>query len=224
MTEKNTVSPRTVLKRFADGFKAELNPTMPPIDDPNIGGTGTADDLRDYASQDMIEKQNRYDLGLNADVEAEPVRTINNALDFLGDVGEGLLDMASHGHEGPVPAKDEPYSIRIFQPGTKAWTPTTYNVTGNNPQQIARVNEERSTMVIVNLGPEVVYISDESTPGVGAGKNSRGIPVSKLDGTGPYSPIQLDTQGEVWARPTTAAGVNTVEVTETYGSPEKHVF
>jgi hypothetical protein len=216
-------SPRTAARKFIDGFKAAAKPTTPPFDDPNIGATGTSDDLLDYASLDQVERQKNYDLGINPQSEAEPVRTINNMLDFLGNVGEEVLDVLAHGDDKLAAKPDKPFVMNVYLSPGHAWKTVRYTV-AERVIQLARKSQDRITLTIVNLGPEVVYVTEDSGPnGYGAVANSRGIPVSKLDGTGPYNPVSINTQGEVWVRSTTGSVVapSIIEVTETFGAPEK---
>lgn len=217
--------PRTVLRKFIDGFTATAAPVSPPFDDPRIGGVGTEDDFLDYASEENINRARERDQGLqvNAEREADPLRLLNNSLDFLGEVGEEIVSGVAMGLDRPPAPKDTPYVLRTFNAGAYSWKTTVYQP-GPNPAQIARKSEDRVSLEIVNLGTEPVFVTDESGSGqFGRVPNSRGIPVSKLDGSGPYSPVRIDTQDEVWVRTSTGI-VCTVEVTETFGAPQKEVF
>lgn len=214
---------RTPFRKFIDGFREEVRPTMPPIPDPNIGATGTRDDLEDYASLDMVERQKDYDLGINAETEAEPVRTLNNTLDFLGGVGEAVIDALAHGDDRLAAKPEKPFLMNVYQSPGYSWK-AVRNTVADQIIQVARMSPDRLTMTLVNLGPEVVYITESPSAGsFGARPNSRAIPVSVLDGSGPYTPVSLNTQGEVWARSTTGSAVtpSVLEVTETFGAPEK---
>ncbi len=217
MTDKSV---RTAVQRFVDGFKAQAAPTMPPIDDPMIGATGTRDDLLEFASLDMIERQKDADLGINADTEAEPIRTVNNTLDFLGHVADEIVDLVAHGDDRVEPALEPAFVMRTFATPGHSWKATRYRVT-NTVIQCARKNADRMTFEIVNLGPGVVYVSDESSGGFGAVENTKSIPVSVLDGTGPYMPVRIDTQDEIWLRNVDGVTEATVECVETFGIPER---
>jgi hypothetical protein len=195
---------------------------MPPIDDPMIGAVGTSDDLLAFASLDMIERQRDADLGINAETEAEPIRTLNNTLDFLGHVADEVVDLVAHGDDRMQPAPEPPFVMNTYNTPGHTWKATRYRVS-DTVIQCARKNEQRMTFEIVNLGPGVVYVSDESSGGFGAVENTKSIPISILDGvTGNYNPVRIDTQDEIWLRSATGGAVPAVvECVETFGAPER---
>lgn len=213
---------RTVAKKFVDGFLAATQPKLPPLPNPMEGGVGTEDDLWDYATPEMVETSRKHDVGNEGDTEAEPVRTINNALDFLGEVGEELLEHVI-GHEPETMPKEKPYTIRTDSVPPHTWKGTTYTIT-NTYLQIARKSNERRTMQIINYGPDPVFIGDESGTGFGSQPNTVTVPVSSASGAGPWSPVSLNTQDEVWCHSLNGLVANpcTVEVLETFDRPSEH--
>lgn len=216
---------RTAVRKFRDAFFAELKPKMPSLPEPMEGGVGTEDDLSDYASLDMVEHQRGIETG-QGDTEASPVRTLDNALDFLGQVGEELIDTMLGRENDPShepKRKEKDYAIRTDAVPPHTWRGTRYSISNENVQ-IARKSDERRTMRIVNYGPDPVFISDESGTGFGPGPNRFTLPVSLADASGPWSPVTLDTQDEVWCRTVFGLAANpcVVEVLETFDRPEEH--
>lgn len=212
-----------VVERFVAGFNAQTKPEVSVL--PSLeGGVGTEDDLVDYAMPEMIEASRKTDVSNgvgDGDTEAEPVRTINNLLDYMGDVAEDLTGWVERelgeGHRVD-PGKDRPLTLLVGEIGTGKWKSTRYTVA--NEAQIVRHNDSRRLVRLVNLGPEVVSISFETRNGPGTQPNTFSLPISKLDGTGPYMPVDLPTQDDVWATPATAGVASIVEVLDFSGIPD----
>jgi hypothetical protein len=219
---------RTFLKKFADGFLAETRPPV-ALPDPAVGGVGTEDDLLDYASLDMVQASRIQDAGGDGDREAEPLRTISGTLDFLGGVFEEALDAMVERENGdahvmPGP-KDSGYVLRTSEVAARSWKGTRFTVPISGADiQLVRKDHTRKTVLIVNHGPSLVWISDESGIGVGARPNSFTVPISFTDGVlGEYLPIRINTQDEIWAHGD-GVGIATVEVLTTFGLPEENDY
>lgn len=216
--------PRTVARKFVDAFLSEARPKAPPLPNPNEGGVGTEDDLFDYATPEFVEAS-RSEPGKDGEGEAEPVRTISNALDFLGEIGEELIEAAIGRESDPSHTprqKEKPYAICTDAVPPHTWKATRYWLS-NTIAQLARKTEERRSMTLVNYGPDPVFISDESGTGFGSQPNTFTLPVSARDGSGPWSPVTLNTQDEVWGRSLNGSTVtpSEVEVLETFSRPEE---
>lgn len=208
-----------VVQSFFKGFNEGGSPPDVVVPDMD-GGVGTEDDFIDYASLDQIQAS-RQETQSDGDREAEPVRTINNALDFLGHVSEEVSEWVERetgdGHQ-VIPQPDSRLVLGTGEIGADSWKGTRYAV--DKELQIVRRNKDRRSVRFVNLGPDPVFISQNTRAGVGIQTNTFTLPVSKVDGTGPYTPVEIETQDEVWATPTTAGTACTVEVLDVFGVPD----
>jgi hypothetical protein len=212
-------------QKFKEGFLEKTGPGKAVVPDDVLDGslktpgtTGDPGDMSDFASLDMVAASVKDDNGLpRTDLESEPVRLLSGALDFLGDVAQEGIEFIvgneqGEGHARPV-GKPQPITIQTAAVGTEDWRVTVFTVSGE--QQIVRKNPDRRKILFVNYGPGVVYISHSTRVNV-ADPSRFTLPVSKNDGTGPYSPVELETTGEVWSIGT--GGV--VEVMEVFGVPD----
>jgi hypothetical protein len=213
------------IQKFVKGFNEQLNdrPALPAVNYPDGGGIGTEQDFGDYAEENMIEASRSRDAGKdpNEGHEKEPLRLINNGLDFLGNVGEEIDEWVERelGDGHTLRPKDAlPGILRVFPAATKNWDAQRYSV--DHSLQIARRNEERRMVRIINLGPDLVTIGSQTRMSGGVASGGITVPISKLDGTGPYTPVELNTQDEIWAAPTIAATPSIIEVLDFYGVPD----
>lgn len=170
------------------------------------------DDHKDYEPDDESEK-----------TEAEPVRLINNALDFIYGVVEEVHEWAERelgeGHRPPdVSAK--PLVIRTFDQPASDFSVRRYSVTNTGGVPLGFKNASRKVMRLVNWGPDPVYIAHESGVNFSAAAqipiNVMVIPASNATVVGQYYPVLLPTQDEVWAY-AGAATACVVEVSDFYG-------
>jgi hypothetical protein len=184
------------------------------------GATGTPDDLLDYTSQDFVLPTDADALQINADGEADPVRTNSGILDFLGEVGSEALEEAASllehlGNDyGNGQPKERPFVMHQLPLGSPGFKAVRYNVP-INAVQILRKDASRRYVRLVNVGTEGVLLRSESS--VTGMPNYFTLPVSKVDGTGPWNMVQIDTTDEIWAMsPTTN---NIVEIMTVFGEP-----
>lgn len=209
-----------VVQKFVEGLNEGARPPHVVTPDMN-GGVGTEDDFVDYASLDQIQASTSEAQGDGGDTEAQPVRTINNALDFLGHVTEEVTEWVERelgdGHT-LIPQAAPFMVLGTYLIGADSWKATRYTV--DKELQIVRRNKDRRRVRLVNLGPEVVSISVSTRAGVGSQTNTFSLPISKLDGTAPYMPVEIETQDEVWAAPVTNGALNVVEVLDVFGIPD----
>jgi hypothetical protein len=212
---------RNVLEGFTE--KTVDRPSLPGMDYEHDGeSTLITGDFEDYAEQNMIEASQSTDAGIQPHGhESEPVRLVNGALDFLGTVGEETVEWIERemgeGHTNPV--KDDPLPVlREYAVGSRAWDPQRFSVDGE--MRIVRKNATRQLVRLVNLGPEVVVVDSQTHIQGGTLNGGVSLPISKLDGTGPYTPVELPICDEVWATPATAGVASVVEVYDFFGVPE----
>lgn len=212
---------RSALEGFTE--KTVDRPALPGMDYEHNGESVLiTGDFEDYAEQNMIQASQSADAGEEPHGhESEPVRLVNGALDFLGTIGEETVEWiereAGEGHTNPV--KDEVLPVlREFLVGARNWDPQRFSV--DTPKQIVRKNAHRRSVRFVNLGPEVVVIDSQTHVQGGVISGGVSLPISKLDGSGPYTPVELPIQDEVWATPTTAGTASIVEVYDFFGIPD----
>jgi len=212
---------RAAIEGFTE--KTVERPALPAMDYEHGGESILVDgDFDDYAEENMIAASQSLDAGEDPPgTESEPLRLVNGALDFLGNVAEETLEwIERETGEGHTPRdRDEILPVlRDFTVGTRNWDPQRFTVDG--PKQIVRKNSGRRSVRFVNLGPEVVVIDSQTHIQGGVLSGGVSLPVSKLDGSGPYSPVDLPIQDEVWATPTTPGTASIVEVFDFFGVPD----
>lgn len=218
------------LKSFRDGFLEKVRPENVPADvmDGTLltpGTTGDPGDMSDYASLDMVEASVADDSGLpRTDLESEPLRLLNGALDFLGDVVEDGIEAIVANEQGAGQArpvgKPAPIVVEAATIGCEDWRAKVFNVTAaNGDTQIVSRNPARREIRIVNLGPGTVFVGPYTRAGSSDPSGRMSVPLSKVDGTGAYSPFVIQTTNEVWA----TSGTNAiVEVMEWVGIPDNY--
>jgi hypothetical protein len=218
----------SVWQAMKDGFLEKTSTTGELVASDTLDGTigtpgttGDPGDLSDYASLDMVRASERDDLGLErTDLESEPLRLLNGALDFLGEVAEEGLDFLIDTQQGDGQArpvgKPVPPTVQAATVGCEDWKATTITVATGTTEQIVRRNPARRSVRIINYGPNPVYVGNTSINATMT--NRMTIPISKNDGTGPYTPVVLETTNEVWAAGT--GGI--VEVVEFFGIPDNY--
>lgn len=213
------------VQKFLKGFR-EQGKAKTGYPDINAG-TGTEQDLQDYATEETIAASRHRDDPeyFKPDGEGEPVRVLDGVLDFLGDVTDEVTEWvereAGEGHRTPGPA-DEAMVLRTSIAPPSDWKAVRWTV--REAVQVIRFNDARRMVRLVNYGPELVYVSSKSpgnlsNPVGGVNPQLAVIPVS--DGTTKWWPVEFETSDDMWAVPATNGTASILEVTDFFGVPEK---
>ncbi len=148
------------------------------------------------------------------------LRTANGALDFIENVEDKVEEFLHLDKPLPDP-KPTTEAINTRELGSDSLRTRTESI-GVGPQSTKLVvkSDFRRRLVLVNLGPNVVYVSNQPfnwAPGtLDPGPQTIGLPISKLDGTGPYTPLALCTKDEIWASVAFGGALSSVQVIEEF--------
>jgi hypothetical protein len=219
---------RSRVAGFLHGLSGgDVEPTY-SLPDPGVGSNELENEMEQYASMDMVRATERVDeSGPNADGEAEPLRVLSGGLDFLGMVGqeafaeaERIFEEVTDSSDTNTRKRDKTFVFHQLPLASPNWKGTRYTV--DKQLQVARKNANRRLLRFVNFGTEPVILRAETESSLSVSPNGWTVPVSKADGSGPYTAIEIPTTDEVWAYPTTAGTANTLEVMELWGEPSEN--
>lgn len=155
----------------------------------------------------------------------EGVRTLSGLLDLMHHVRDEIDEWIERESDGPGHTwprhRDKAMVLQTYSRGSKSWRADTYdlNSAGNgNGVKLASQRDGRSYVVVTNWGPNIAYISHNTS----AKTNSVRIPPPGPDAsqTGVRNWRVFPTEGEIWGFPGSAGTSQTVDVMEFYTPPE----
>jgi hypothetical protein len=140
------------------------------------------------------------------------IRTAFGHLDFLNNIVEETSAVLDH-HKAPAPKVKQPKldAIKTRSQGSDTFKARTARIDLSSVDLVSQSDKRRS-LVIVNYGPGVLYISAQN-PQAGTGQpNQFPIPVSNPTVAGQYYPHTLTTKDRIYAvASVTATVVSTFE-------------
>ena len=186
--------PSQLDEQYLVGVQDVDEPTW--ADDDDIASMQTVDDPNDQIDQR----------------QPVSIRKADGGIDFLNGVTEALEDMGRELMATPAPAvKGKPKLDRIStrELGSDKWRGRTAAVTANMTNPIVVQSDYRRTVRLVNLGPNVAYISSISS--VAGAPNT--FPLQVTTAT-LYAAETIETRDDVWAvcAATQSASIGIIEV------------